>query len=110
MSYTREIRLEKITNLRELGGLVTGEGKVIKKGTLLRAPNIASASFNDLKTLLYDCKLKTIIDLRTPQEVAGCFDVMAENVQYLNMPVFIDYIQGIAHTSCFNFTKEIIFF
>lgn len=76
-----------IRNCRDLGGIQTRDGRVIAPSTLLRSANLAHAGRQDLLTLEY-MNLKTIIDLRTPQEHVLAPDRICKGARLLKMPVY----------------------
>ena len=70
-----------IQNKRDLGGLKTKDGKVIRNGMLVRSAKLAEAEENDLKGIA------TIIDLRTEAEREEMPDLTCGR-EYLPVPVF----------------------
>ena len=79
-----------IQNIRDLGGTVTQDGKVIKPHCLIRSAHLFQATEADLKTI------STIIDLRTPGERREAPDQTYQR-QYLPVPIFDDMQAGISH-------------
>ena len=59
--------METIHNFRDFGGFKTQNGLVVKRGTLYRSGSLDKASDEDLKALSA-LGIRTICDLRTPQE------------------------------------------
>lgn len=64
----RHVRLDTLTNVRDLGGYKARAGQTIKWGRLYRADCLGYASGPELATLA-DLGLRTIIDLRTVREM-----------------------------------------
>lgn len=62
------IQFEGLPNTRDLGGMKTVDGRVIKHGLLLRSGMLGSATERDLKVLLDTYHVKTVVDLRTEEE------------------------------------------
>lgn len=63
----RDIDIDGVVNARELGGIVTKDGRMVKKGLLIRAGRLSGltpAGFQKLKEL----NVTKILDLRTPYE------------------------------------------
>lgn len=60
----RHVQFEKVFNFRDLGGYETAEGRTVKWRTLFRADGVHRLSIDDLAPL----QVRTVIDLRTPQE------------------------------------------
>lgn len=93
----RRIKLEKISNIRDLGGLKTVDGRFIASGLLLRAANLAQATGKDLEVLRGTYRLAKIIDLRTGTERAEKPDVTIPGAEYIPIPVFDERVAGISH-------------
>ena len=79
-----------IQNKRDLGGLKTKDGKMIRSGMLVRSAKLAEAEENDLKGIA------TIIDLRTEAERKEMPDLTCGR-EYLPVPVFNKMNEGISH-------------
>ena len=79
-----------IQNKRDLGGLKTKDGKVIRSGMLVRSAKLAEAEEKDLKGIA------TIIDLRTEAEREESPDLTCGR-EYLSVPVFNKMNEGISH-------------
>ncbi len=81
-----KLKLKKLNNTRDLGGICTMDGKVIKKGRLFR-----SGKFKNLpkstKQILESFNLDVVIDLRTPVEVKSGPDTIINGVKYLHLPL-----------------------
>src|SRR5580692_6743574 len=65
----RWIELDGAVNVRDLGGLDTDVGRTTLTGRLLRADNLQGLSPTDVKLLVDDIGVTTIVDLRAPAEV-----------------------------------------
>ncbi len=84
----RHIELERAFNFRDLGGYPTSDGRTTKWHTLYRADGIHRVSEADVLTL-QPLGLRTVIDLRTPNEIAehGRFPLETYAVDYHHHPV-----------------------
>ena len=91
----RSILFDGIINGRDLGGLVTSEGRTIRTGLLLRTANLAQATDNDLQKLKNEYRLSLVIDLRTQAERNGKPDKLPEGTEYLPNPIFDEATAGI---------------
>ena len=81
---------KKFKNFRDLGNLPAANGRKIKKGKLYRSGHLYKIS-EETAELLRDRKgLRTIIDLRSPSELAEHKDVVAEGVNYIHLPPLND--------------------
>jgi protein-tyrosine phosphatase len=65
----RWIELDGAVNVRDLGGLATDDGRATLDGRLLRGDNLQELSPADVKLLVDDIGLTTVVDLRSPAEV-----------------------------------------
>jgi protein-tyrosine phosphatase len=63
------IELEGAVNVRDLGGLPTADGAVIRPGALLRSDNLQDLTAADVHRLVRDLGLRNVIDLRSEAEV-----------------------------------------
>ncbi|WP_461219363.1 tyrosine-protein phosphatase [Lapidilactobacillus salsurivasis] len=81
------IQLEKADNIRDLGGYRTTAGRLVKSHKLLRAGSLAKLSPSDQETLR-QYGLKTVVDLRSPQECQNAPDRLPQSIAYYNNSVF----------------------
>ncbi|SEG81598.1 Protein tyrosine/serine phosphatase [Thermomonospora echinospora] len=65
----RWIELDGAVNVRDLGGLITTDGRATRFGRVLRSDNLQGLTHGDLRTLLGDFALSDVIDLRSDAEV-----------------------------------------
>ncbi|MDQ6937129.1 MAG: tyrosine-protein phosphatase [Actinomycetota bacterium] len=69
MSVPHWLDLDGTSNTRDVGGLPLGSGGVVCSGRLLRSDNLQALSPADVHRLVVQCRLQTVIDLRTTGEV-----------------------------------------
>lgn len=93
----RTIAFDGIQNARDLGGLRTTDGFVIRPGCLLRSANLADASEADVLSLREKWCLEKIIDLRTGTERRERPDVAVGSADCIPIPVFDEQMVGISH-------------
>jgi len=65
----RWIELDGAVNVRDLGGLDTDDGRATVAGRLLRGDNLQGLSPADVKLLVDDIGVTTVVDLRAPGEI-----------------------------------------
>jgi protein-tyrosine phosphatase len=65
------IDLEGAVNVRDLGGLPTDDGGQTVAARLLRADNLQELSPSDIRRLVQDIGLTTVVDLRSSAELAS---------------------------------------
>lgn len=91
-----KIECERITNARDLGGLVTKDARVIKDNLLIRSNMLYPATDHDIQ-LLKDHDVSLVIDFRNEQEIIEKPDPVIEGVQWENVPIVHDDVKGITH-------------
>jgi protein-tyrosine phosphatase len=65
------IDLDGAVNVRDLGALPTGDGQSTAGRRLLRGDNLQDLSPSDVRLLVEDIGLTTVVDLRSPTEVTS---------------------------------------
>jgi protein-tyrosine phosphatase len=63
------IALDGAVNVRDVGGISTSSGAVIRSGRLIRADNLVDLSDRDVKVLVDELGVRSVSDLRTGHEV-----------------------------------------
>ena len=79
------IELDGAVNVRDLGGLPTGDGGTTVPGRLLRSENLQELSAGDISRLVDEIGLTTVVDLRSTNEVA------------VEGPAPLDALPGVRH-------------
>ena len=79
-----------IQNMRDLGGIRTKDGKIVRKGMLIRSAQLNQAEAEDLDGI------SAVIDLRTPEERNESPD-QTHGREYLPRPIFEERTFGISH-------------
>ena len=80
----------KFKNFRDLGNLPAADGRKIKKGKLYRSGHLYKISEDTAKFLHEEKGLRTVIDLRSPSELAEHKDVVDAGVNYIHLPPLND--------------------
>ena len=65
------IELDGAVNVRDLAALATDDGRVTASRRLLRGDNLQDLSPSDVRTLVTDIGVTSVVDLRSPGEVAS---------------------------------------
>ncbi len=91
-----KIHLEGADNARDLGGLKTTEGAVIREKKLIRSNRLSKLTQNDMNLLSNEYHLHKILDLRTPMEVEQEADLEIQEASYMNIPFFMESMVGVS--------------
>ena len=91
-----KIYLEGADNTRDLGGLKTTEGAVIKDKQLIRSNRLSRITQKDKILLETEYHLQKILDLRTPMEVEQEPDLEVAGAVYENIPFFMEGMVGVS--------------
>lgn len=100
--------LQTMYNVRDLGGFATSDGQATTFGHFLRADAPVRLNHADLHRLL-DFPVRTVIDLRSPNEINGLPHILREQpeVTYINIPLLgMDLDAGIASVQKFEAERE----
>lgn len=86
---TRHLPLAGTYNLRDVGGYATLDGRVTRWRTLFRADSLHCLTPEGQQTLI-DHGLRTVVDLRRPDELTELPNVFAasDRVRYIHNPLF----------------------
>lgn len=89
MSEKRWVELEGVDNVRDLGGLPVSGGRRTKRGVVFRSSTLQELTYDDLDLVLGAHRVRTILDLRLPDEAAreGHGLLAGSGVTVLNLPV-----------------------
>jgi protein-tyrosine phosphatase len=88
----RWLPLSTALNLRDVGGLPVAGGGSVRPRTLLRSGSLRQLSPADAATLVADFGLRTVVDLRTPDELAvdGPSNLAKAGVATAHLPLISD--------------------
>lgn len=85
----RHIYFKQAVNFRDIGGIKTKDGAIVKWGKIYRSDNLSqlkNREFDKFKSL----NIQTVYDLRTPGEIKGKEDNLPDGVKYIHMPIVKD--------------------
>lgn len=89
-----KISLQGVKNVRDLGGIRTADGKVIRKKHLIKSGQLFGATPQDMQTLRDEYQVKLIVDLRTQTERTRYPDPEIRGISNIWNPIFKEDIQG----------------
>jgi protein-tyrosine phosphatase len=92
--FIRRLRLAKLFNTRDLGGMPTSDGRKIKHKKLIRSGKLYKLP-EETKTALVNLGVKTVIDLRIHTERDEKPDTIIEGINYVHLPVLCTATPGI---------------
>jgi protein-tyrosine phosphatase len=87
------LALPAIPNLRDVGGIMTGEGRLIRTGRLYRSSGLHALTPADVDTLAR-LGLQTVYDLRTTREQGEAPDRLPPGVRHLQVDVLAGWEDG----------------
>jgi len=97
MRRSTVLPIEGCENVRDLGGILTADGRRIKSKRLLRSGKLSDLTDKDISLLRDEYSLRYILDLRASVEKKMQPDKEVEGAQYIYLPVFDESIDGITH-------------
>ena len=89
-----ELMLNGAPNARDLGGLKTADGRVLKSGRIIRSGMLGKLDDADIKKL-ENINLRTVVDFRTVQEQIEKPNIRLEGVEYISCPILKGKTEGI---------------
>lgn len=104
--HIKRLPLKKLFNTRDLGGIPTEDGRVIKQGKLLRSGKLYKIPAKTVEALK-GYGVKTIIDLRIFTEQEEDPDTLWEGVKYVHLPVLCTATPGITRERSMKHTMVI---
>ena len=91
------LKLAHRRNFRDIGGVRTKDGRLLKKFMLIRGTTLRKLSLSDINLLKEMYKIHTIIDLRTKKESSERPDKIPDGVVYYHYPILTEAVVGISH-------------
>lgn len=104
--HIKRLKLKKLFNTRDLGGLPTEDGRVIRHGNLIRSGKLNKIPTETVETLK-NYGVKTVIDLRIFTELEEDPDVIIDGVNYVHLPVLCTATPGITRERTMKYTMVI---
>ncbi|WP_125767532.1 tyrosine-protein phosphatase [Lapidilactobacillus wuchangensis] len=95
----KELKLDNTHNVRDLGGEFTEPDGEVRYHKMIRSANLINIDQAD-NQLLYDYGVRTVIDLRSSDEVQRDPDnILIKDINYVNIPIFKHGDTDAAHHS-----------
>lgn len=88
------MKLKKMFNTRDLGGIPTADGRTIRQGKLIRSGKLYKIP-PETAEALKNYGVTTILDLRIFTEVEESPDTLWEGVKYIHLPILCTATPGI---------------
>jgi protein-tyrosine phosphatase len=106
------IPLKSVENIRDLGGIKTMDGKVVKYKKLLRSADLHRLTKDELNILKKDYDLKTVLDFRSTKSSTIKRDLIDDSIEYHHILVLkelekVSYIYGKINATPDDFFKHI---
>ena len=86
MQAVKHIPLPHAANVRDVGGILNEDGKLVRWGRLYRADALNALTAEEWQTL-FDYGVRTIVDLRSKSEAISMPDRVPEGIRYLHRPM-----------------------
>lgn len=97
MIKVNRLKLKKLTNTRDLGGLETADGRKIRGGRLIRSGKLSKLPKSTVRALR-DMGVTTVVDLRIENERCASPDTPIEGCRYVHQPILCVPTIGITGT------------
>ena len=94
---SRIIHLERVHNIRGLGGIKIDHGKTIGEHLMIRSASLSDASEKDIQTLTEQYHLSVVLDIRTEMEQQQNPDVNIDRIEFISSPLFDQQNIGVTH-------------
>lgn len=85
----KRLPLTGSNNFRDIGGIPTRDGRYVRWGQIYRSDRLSALTKED-QAYLASLGLKTVIDFRSPEEIAKDPDRLPEGAEYVNAPIIFD--------------------
>ncbi len=89
LAANKDVAIKDVSNVRELGGIMTKDGRVIKSGQFYRSGHLGKLKKKNFATL-EQYSISQVIDLRTDKEIKKHPDHLPKSIQYFNYQAFDD--------------------
>ncbi len=104
--FVKRLKLKKLNNTRDLGGIKTSDGRKVKSGKLIRSGKLTDLPESTVDKLK-QTGLTTVIDLRIETERAENPDTVIDGVEYHWLPVLCTPTVGITEEKSMRRTMKL---
>ncbi len=91
-----EISLQNVHNARDMGGIRLRDGRIVKQSVLIRTGQLSAMTPSDASMLRDHFGVRTVIDLRNPDETAERPDPPVPGFTYFSIPLLRAETLGIS--------------
>lgn len=102
-AHIKKMRLNKLSNTRDLGGLPTSDGRKIKCGKLIRSGKLYKLPHNTVDALK-EKGVTTVVDLRIFTEIEEHPDTLWKGIKYVHLPLLCTATPGITREKSMKHT------
>ena len=95
-SQGERLALQSLYNTRDLGGIMTSDGRYFLPRRLLRSGDLYHVSQADQEALLRQYHVSTVVDFRSEEERMERPDTYMEGIRYISLPVLEEGMLGIS--------------
>ena len=99
--YPRFIKADGVSNMRDIGGYITKDGKIVKQGLVYRSGSLDDITATSKKDIAYMLNIKTDLDLRGG---TGSSSPLGKDVTYI--PQAMQWYHGIFNSEAEPITAE----
>ncbi|MBQ9002588.1 MAG: tyrosine-protein phosphatase [Eggerthellaceae bacterium] len=103
----RAIELQGADNVRDLGGIPAGDGRIVAPGLMYRGSALHKLTDDDRRTLFGELGIACIVDVRCGWEREAKPDAVADGVENLHIPFYDLEKVGIEYTEPAEGTKVV---
>ncbi len=104
--HIKRLKLKKLFNTRDLGGMPTADGRTIKYGKLIRSGKLNKLPPETVEAL-QKMNVKTVVDLRIFTEIEEYPDTEIPGAQYVHLPVLCTATPGITREKSMTKTMAV---
>lgn len=105
MNQFRILHISNMTNLRDIGGYQTKDGKITRYGRVFRSDSLSNMEPEALNEFIKANHIRAVIDLRRPNEAQENNYTLPEGCTYHNVPYWYNIADDKQRKSHVDFSK-----